>query len=147
MTLALQVAGYAVALFLLTFVGNVFCRELLRACGLPTTPPAPPPAADGTMPPGPSLKAGRIIGSLERTTIMIGLVVGSWEVLVAVVALKTVARFKDLDERIEAEYFLVGSLASLVWAIIVTGLALWYDYCLGVNVRGAIIAVWPPGVA
>ena len=33
---------------------------------------------------------------------------------------ETVARFKELDERLHAEYFLVGSLFSILWAVGVT---------------------------
>jgi hypothetical protein len=143
--LAPQIAVYLVALLLLTSGGNTFCRILLRMCGLPATPqtssqPGQPPA-----PPPPSPQAGRIIGSLERTIVMIGLVAGSWEIMVAVIALKTVARFKDLDERIEAEYFLVGSLASIFWAIAVTTGTLWYDRSLGLDIGGAFATIWKPG--
>ena len=44
-----------------------------------------------------------MIGSIERILIMIGLIAQSWEVMVAVIALKTVARYRELDEKIEAE--------------------------------------------
>lgn len=64
--------------------------------------------------------AGRLIGYLERVLIALGILVKSWEVLVAVVALKTVARYKELDTQINAEYFLVGSLVSILIAVIST---------------------------
>lgn len=58
---------------------------------------------------------------------------GSWEMVAAVVALKTVARFKELDERLDAEYFLVGSLFSILWAIVVTAAWISFDKACGVD--------------
>jgi hypothetical protein len=58
----------------------------------------------------------------------------SWEVLAAVIALKTVARFKELDDRKFAEYFLAGSLFSILWAVVVTSLWLAYDRYAGLGV-------------
>ncbi len=141
-TVVLHLLVYGAAWFLLTAGGNLFCRLLLKVGGLSATP-APPAGTDAARPPppAPSPTAGRLIGSLERTIIMIGLIAGSWEIMAAVIALKTVARFKDLDERIEAEYFLVGSLASIFWAICVTGGFLWYDQRVGLDVSGALLSL------
>jgi hypothetical protein len=63
-----------------------------------------------------TLRAGRVIGVLERLLIFVGLTASSWEILAGVVALKTVARYSKLDEQNKAEYFLIGSLASILWA-------------------------------
>lgn len=76
-------------------------------------------------------RAGRIIGLLERSLILAGLLMKSWEVITAVIALKTVARYKELDHQITAEYFLIGSLASILWALAVAGVVSWYDNALG----------------
>lgn len=56
------------------------------------------------------------------------------------IALKTVARFKDLDDRIQAECFLVGSLASLLWVIIATIGLLWFDHHAGFDLAKTLIA-------
>ncbi|MBD8891771.1 hypothetical protein [Roseibium litorale] len=77
------------------------------------------------------LKAGRIIGGLERLLILTGLLLGKWEVLVAVIALKTTARYKELDKQIRAEYFLIGSLCSILWAVVIAVLLLLYDRLVG----------------
>jgi hypothetical protein len=61
-----------------------------------------------------------VIGILERLLIFLGLVASSWEILAGVVALKTVARYSDLDKQDKAEYFLIGSLASILWAVVVS---------------------------
>ncbi|MBO6756535.1 MAG: hypothetical protein JJ902_09430 [Roseibium sp.] len=80
------------------------------------------------------LKAGRVIGLLERVLIVSGLVLDKWEVLLAVVALKTVTRYKELDTKLNAEYFLIGSLASIVWAIAMAVCLLLYDQLAGWSV-------------
>ncbi|MEP0407639.1 MAG: hypothetical protein ABJD74_10565, partial [Roseibium sp.] len=77
------------------------------------------------------LKAGRVIGVLERLLIVTGLVLGKWEVLVAVIALKTVARYQELDAKLNAEYFLIGSLASVLWAVATSVALLLYDQSVG----------------
>lgn len=112
------------ALYLLTDGGNRVCRATLSRSGVKTDPHE---RED-------DFRAGRIIGSFERLLIAIGLIAGSWEVLAGVVALKSVGRFKDLDEQISAEYFLVGSLFSLLWSVTVTGVWLAYDRNVGLNV-------------
>lgn len=118
---------YPALLLLLTTGGNLACRAALRRAGVRAKPAmrsAPENEAE-------RLKAGRMIGSIERVLIVIGLVAQSWEVLVAVIALKTVARYKELDEQIEAEYFLIGSLVSILWAVVVTLAAIGLDKSVG----------------
>lgn len=79
-----------------------------------------------------------MIGSLERLIILIGLVAGSWEIMAAVIALKTVGRFKELDERLHAEYFLIGSLASVVWAAGISLGLMWFDRHLGFDLTSLL---------
>ena len=125
----------SVALALLTWGGNLFCRALFLFAGL-TGISSPDPVNP--------VKAGRIVGSLERLIIAIGLAAGSWEVVAAVIALKTVARFKELDDKLFAEYFLIGSLCSLLWAAAVTGSWVSYDELLGIKARGRVAAMMTP---
>jgi len=87
------------------------------------------------------MKAGRVIGSLERILIVIGVLTVRWEVLAGVVALKTVARYKELDTQLNAEYFLIGSLASILWAILVAALFLYFDAQFGFDLVANIRAV------
>lgn len=82
--------------------------------------------------------AGWLIGCLERILIFIGIVVKSWEVLVAVVALKTVARYQELDKQINAEYFLIGSMLSILIAIAASVALIWYDDSYGFYIFGSI---------
>ena len=100
-----------------------------------TTASATPVAASPSRP-ATSGRAGRMIGSLERLIIFLGLMAGSWEIIAAVIALKTVGRFKELDQQLHAEYFLIGSLASMVWATAVSLTLIWFDRHLGFNISG-----------
>ena len=126
-----------VALLLLTWGGNLACKLLLRWSGLSAARIA---ADEGAPPPRPAKepRVGRVIGDLERLTIAAGLLLGAWEVLVAVVALKSVARFKDLEEKLNAEYFLVGSLFSVLWAVAVTFAWRAYDARWGLDLAARL---------
>lgn len=64
------------------------------------------------------LEAGSLIGSLERWIIILLGLAGRWEAVALVVAAKSIARFEELKNRAFAEYFLVGTLASVLVAIV-----------------------------
>lgn len=132
-TTAAMIASATVAFLLLGTGGNLACRLLFHLTGLkgPTRSTSDP-------------RAGRVIGWLERVMIAIGIVGGSWEVIAAVIALKTVARFKELDKQLPAEYFLVGSLFSLLWAVCITSGWLLYDQRFGANVSKEILSLVKP---
>ena len=125
MIVALEIAGYVALLLLLTFGGNTACKWVLRLSAT-TTPPETGPEI--------TLRAGRVIGVLERLLIFLGLIANSWEILAGVVALKTVARYSKLDEQHKAEYFLIGSLASILWAVVITAVIALYDRGWGFGV-------------
>lgn len=59
--------------------------------------------------------------------------------MAGVVALKTVARVKELDERLDAEYFLVGSLFSILWVIAITIAWVIYDTTCGHGLSGVLV--------
>lgn len=60
---------------------------------------------------------GQLIGTLERLLIFIAILIQEWSLVGIVIALKTIARYKELDDQNKAEYFLIGSLFSLFWAV------------------------------
>jgi NADH:ubiquinone oxidoreductase subunit K len=154
----LQSIGYIVLAYLLFDVGTGFTKYILEISGagkrerelaqrnrakqvseldnLPS--PASPEQADFSANSEetsyPENKSGRYIGLLERLLIVAGLVWNNWEIILAVIALKTVARHKELDDKIDAEYFLIGSFASIVWAIGVAVLLVLYDRHFGFSV-------------
>ncbi len=133
MIIALQAAAYVAFAVLLTFGGNVVCRWVLRASA--TRAPA---EIEQTI----TLRAGRVIGLLERLLIFVGLVGSSWEILASVIALKTVARYSKLDEQNNAEYFLVGSLASILWAVVMTGAIVLFDRGAGFGALAQLMGLF-----
>ncbi len=131
MSMALGWAGYAIVALLVWFGGNLFTRLVIALSK----------ARKAEKDAQPPLRAGRVIGLLERVLIVTGLVARSWEVIAAVVALKTVARYKDLEDRATAEYFLIGSLASMLWAVMMAGLLLWHDAHAGFGLLAPLAGV------
>lgn len=74
------------------------------------------------------LRGGTAIGYLERAATALGIVAGFPAVIAVVVALKGIGRFTELATPAARERFIVGTLASLVWASTVAGmvwLAIW----------------------
>lgn len=132
MIVALQILVYVLLLALLTFGGNVACRLVLRWSATST----PPESGEKI-----TLRAGRVIGVLERLLIFLGLVASSWEILAGVVALKTVARYSELDKQDQAEYFLVGSLASILWAVAMTALIAYFDRAFGFRLLPSLVTL------
>lgn len=60
---------------------------------------------------------GRLIGNLERLLLTVIVVAGSYQSLAFLAAAKGLIRSKDLENRDWAEYFLVGSLTSVLVAV------------------------------
>jgi len=83
--------------------------------------PAPSAAAEPAPPhpaPAPPGRVGEAIGILERLLIVTFVLVGAEAAIGLVIAAKTLARFKQLDDRDFAEYYLLGTLASVAVAAI-----------------------------
>ena len=64
------------------------------------------------------LKAGKIIGYLERSIILILFITELYTLIGLVLTAKSLARFKQLENRYFAEKFLIGTLLSLVITIL-----------------------------
>lgn len=64
------------------------------------------------------LNRGRIIGILERTLVYFVIILGQYTGIAIVVALKSIARFREFENRQFAEYFLIGTLLSVLLAVI-----------------------------
>ena len=120
-----------VALVLLTSFGNVVCRLIFSATG------SAPDTSD-------THRAGWIIGWLERLVLALGIAAQRWEILAAVIALKSVARFKELNEKRFAEYFLIGSLFSFLWAILITTAWVALDSRWGSGLSAQLIGLYRP---
>jgi hypothetical protein len=124
-------------LVILTFFGNIFCKWVLATTHVT---PLPKTAAE----PGDSElrrnTAGRWIGAIERLIIAIGIALSSTEIIAAVVAVKAISRFQQMDNKDFAEYVLLGSLCSVLWAIVWTVITLAIDATWGAN----LIKLWLP---
>ena len=86
-------------------------------------PLATDPGGDGQVAGGrvaspPPARVGATIGVIERLLIVTFVLVGAESAIGLVVAAKTIARFRQLDDRDFAEYYLLGTLASVSVAIV-----------------------------
>jgi hypothetical protein len=79
---------------------------------------AVPQDLGSSRPMGPNARVGATIGVLERILIVLFVLTGSEAAIGFVVAAKTLARFRLLDDRDFAEYYLLGTLASVAVAIV-----------------------------
>jgi hypothetical protein len=68
-----------------------------------------------------SYAMGRTIGCLERHLVYTLVLLGQWGALGFVLAAKSIARFKEFESQPFADYYLIGTLASVLVAV-VTGL-------------------------
>lgn len=57
---------------------------------------------------------GKLIGYIERLLVISLTIVGAYPSIAFIIAAKSIARFKQLDDRNWAEYFLLGTLASIL---------------------------------
>lgn len=64
---------------------------------------------------------GHVIGLLERFLVLTLVLLGEWGALGLILAAKSIARFKELEDRRFSEYYLLGTLTSVTIAM-VTGL-------------------------
>ena len=122
----LLVLGYFLYFPLIWWAGNKLCRLVFTLATVEVSP-------KGHIQEENVLQAGRYIGLFERLLMSLGVIVDHWEIIVAVIALKTVARYQELDDQITAEYFLVGSLVSLLWAVLVTVALVIFDKDVGMG--------------
>ena len=74
---------------------------------------------------------GRVIGNLERGLMLLTVALGSYAALGFLVAAKGLIRIKEFEDRDFAEYFLVGTLASVLAALV-----------LGLLVRTVFLEWW-----
>ena len=98
-----RLAGFALA----TYPGGIVVSRILD----PFTE-----AANGL---GGMEKAGKLIGNLERAIIVVLVFNGAYSALGFVFAAKSIARFNRLKDRETAEYYLVGTLGSVTWAVVI----------------------------
>jgi hypothetical protein len=100
-----------------TRAGSLFVGTLVRA-------PRPPVVNDVPSAEGPSVaRIGATIGVIERLLIATLVLAGGVAAVGLVIAAKTIARFRQLEDRVFAEYYLLGTLASVSLAVITSLIA------------------------
>lgn len=105
---AVDVVAVAAGAVIAVFAGGAAIAKLLA----PFTAQLEPPAESPTL-----ARAGRYIGWLERALLYAFVLAGVPSAAAAVVALKSVARFPSFSEERFAEYYLIGTLASVLVAV------------------------------
>ena len=70
------------------------------------------------------LRGGSTIGYLERVAIVGAIAVGHIEVLAAIIAIKGLGRYSELDSPAARERFIIGTLVSMIWASVCGALIL-----------------------
>ncbi|MDO4919742.1 hypothetical protein [Kocuria sp.] len=73
----------------------------------------------------PPLRGGLVIGALERAAAIVSLLTGMVAGIGVVVAVKGLARYGEFTNAQQREQFIIGTLASLLWAALFAGAALW----------------------
>ncbi|WP_020108947.1 hypothetical protein [Nocardia sp. 348MFTsu5.1] len=121
----------AVVIYCLTLAaavtgGTLMVRAALLLGGiepwqLDTPPPADPPADPAPVPT--PLRGGRVIGYLERIVVVAALSLQWPEAIAIVLAVKGLGRYPELREPGAAEQFIIGTLASVLWAAATAGAA------------------------
>ncbi|WP_431839801.1 hypothetical protein [Gordonia hongkongensis] len=84
------------------------------------TPDSPAPAPTDPAEAGP-LRGGRVIGYLERLAVVTTLMAGWPEGLAIILAVKSLARYPELRAPHAAEQFIMGTFASVMWAVGMAG--------------------------
>lgn len=108
--------GYAAVLLAVMKPANVFVKKMLATEKPASSDDVPPPAYRAGQ------KTGQYIGSLERVLIVLLLALGQYGSIAIVFTAKSIARFRQLEDRGFAEYYLTGTLLSVVTACMTYGL-------------------------
>ena len=109
-----RVALYAAAYWYACAGGMAIVRLVLDL-----VPVSEQPVKGGIAVSATEMARGRMIGVLERALALTLVLLGQYGALGLLVAAKALARFRALEERDFAEYFLIGTLASLLLALMV----------------------------
>jgi hypothetical protein len=106
--------SHALGLLLCLSEANLVVRCLIGALEL--RPEDVGKRSKSSVSPQAEYNRGRIIGLLERITLFVLISLNQFASIGFVLAAKALARFQSLDDRDFAEYFLIGTFASLVTA-------------------------------
>ncbi|MCL1830575.1 MAG: DUF3307 domain-containing protein [Oscillospiraceae bacterium] len=87
---------------------SITINEFFTATGLSAV------IAGNSLKSGEFVAAGNIIGMLERSLVFILILFDQYAAIGFLMTAKTITRFKDLEDRNIAEYYLIGTLLSIV---------------------------------
>jgi hypothetical protein len=104
-------AGAALLVYMIRG-GNYIVRGILKRAG--GMPDAGEPRFEGSE----GYAHGTMIGQIERVIVVLVVMGGNLQALAFFFAAKGLIRSKELEERARADYFLLGSLASFLVALI-----------------------------
>ncbi|MEU2350622.1 hypothetical protein [Modestobacter sp. NPDC049651] len=110
-------AGRLLAVAVAALAGGPVTTAVLRAAD-PDRGPSRRRASDPEV-----LRGGAWIGVLERTALAATLLAGWPEGLAVLIAVKGLGRFNELKAPVAAERFIIGTLASALWAVGCVGVA------------------------
>jgi len=99
---------YICSYFAALALGHFFVRLLMRRFR--------PPDATGVR------GAGALIGLLERALVLTFVLLNQYTAIGLILTAKSIARYKELEDRDFAEYYIIGTLSSMLCAIL-TGVA------------------------
>ena len=119
---ALLVAGTLSGDLVVRFVFGVADVSHERAAPGPDPWDSEGPPAEPVSPP---LRGGLVIGFLERAATIASLLTGHVAGIGVVVAVKGLARYGEFTNARQREQFIIGTLASLLWAALFAAAALW----------------------
>ena len=74
--------------------------------------------------------AGMVVGIVERVMVLTFVLVNQYTAITVIFAAKSIARFNELKDRKMAEYYLIGTLVSITFALLV-----------GIAVRAILVGV------
>jgi len=100
---------YICAYFIAIVVGGIFVEFFLKSLNISLEN-----SSEKGLP-----GAGKVIGMLERGIILTFALLGEYGAISFVFVAKSMARFKQLEKRQFAEYYLIGTLLSFFFALIV----------------------------
>ncbi|MBD2764953.1 hypothetical protein IEE91_07105 [Kocuria sp. cx-455] len=123
--------AYPALLIAGTLSGDLAVRCVFNLADVSHERPTPAPDPwDGAEPPPepvtPPLRGGLVIGFLERSATIASLLTGHVAGIGVVVAVKGLARYGEFTNARQREQFIIGTLASLLWAGLFAAAALWF---------------------
>jgi len=106
----IDIAIYIISYCIAILIGSLVVERILSKYPVPDT----------------GLKdAGKTIGRLKRTLILTFALLGEFVAIPFILAAKSIARFEELKGREFSEYYLIGTLTSILLAVIMGLVTKW----------------------